>query len=316
MRTVQPARGVRSLGGMAQDGHDGRTAGSEPAAQAPPLGDEPAEMVGKASDVGSVRLHRPLLAEAVTAFIGGMSISFGGIAMALAGGIGHELGGEPLRRLLGALAFPVGFVILLVGKGELFTENFLLPVVGVLEKRAPARSLLRVWGVSLLFNLLGAALFAALIASPGVLHPSAAEDLVIVAGHKMSMGFGEALVRGLFAGWLMTVLTWLLLGTGTPGARLAIMWMIASLIVLGEFNHAVISSAEIFMAWTLGLTPDPARFLAGELIPATLGNLVGGVLFVTVLHYLQAHGVSGGPEKRRIRRRLAEHRRRRPDPPH
>lgn len=282
------------------DGDSKREASEE----ARPLGAEAPEIVERATEVGTSRLTRPLLAEAVTAFIGAMSISFGGVAMAVAGGLGNELGGEPARRLLGALFFPVGFVILLIGKSELFTENFLLPVMGVFEKRAPMRSLLRIWGMSLAFNLLGAAVFAWLIARPGVLDPGAQQEMIAIADHKMSQGFTHAFVSALFAGWLMTALTWLLLACRTVGERLAIIWMIAGLIVLGRFNHAVISACEIFMAWAFGMPRDAGRFVLHELVPAVLGNLVGGVVFVTALHYLQARGLKSGMERRRLRRRL------------
>ncbi len=176
-----------------------------------PLGAETPEIVAKGTTVGTARLSRPFLPEALAASVG-------------------------------ALAFPMGFVILLIGKSELFTENFLLPVLGVLQRRAPLRSLFRLWTVSLTFNLLGAAVFALLIGLPGVLEPAAAADIIAVAEHKLSMGWGEAFVRAIFAGWLMTILTWLLLACNTVGERLAIIWTIASLIVLGRFNHAVISS--------------------------------------------------------------------------
>lgn len=275
-----------------------------------PLGPEAPEILEKGTHAGATRLSRAFLPEMLTALIGSMSISFGGVAMAYAGAYGEELGGEPLARLLGPLAFPVGFVILLVGKSELFTENFLLPVLGVFERRAPVRSLLRLWSVSLLFNLVGAVIFAWLIGRPGVVDPDAAAQLTRLAEHKLSMPFGEAFFRAIFAGWLMTILTWLLLACTTVGQRIAVIWMIAAMIVLGRFNHAVISACEVFMGWSLGLPMDVPRFLGGELLPAVLGNLVGGVLFVTLLHYVQARGLVAGHARRRLqrRRRVAKHR--------
>lgn len=267
-----------------------------------PLGAETPEIVEKGTHIGTSRLERRFVPEALAAFLGAMSISFGAVAMSVAGGLGAELGGEPLRRLLGALAFPIGFVILLIGKSELFTENFLLPVLGVLERRAPVRALLRVWVVSLLFNLLGAAVFALLVGLPGVLEPGAVADIVGVAQFKLSMGWGEAYVRAIFAGWLMTILTWLLLACDSVGSRLAVIWMIASLLVLGRFNHAVISACEVFIAWGVGLPPRWGRFFLGELAPAVLGNLTGGVVFVTALHYLQARGLQHGGARIRARR--------------
>ena len=281
---------------------DERKRAEKAEAESRPLGAETPEIVEKGTNVGTSRLERPFVPEALAAFLGAMSISFGAVAMSIAGGYGAELGGEPARRLFGALAFPIGFVILLIGKSELFTENFLLPVLGVLEKRAPLRSLLRVWAVSLVFNLLGAAVFAALIGLPRVLEPVAVADIISVAQFKLSMGWGEAFVRAIFAGWLMTILTWLLLACDSVGSRLAVIWMIASLLVLGRFNHAVISACEVFIAWGVGLPPQWGRFLLGELAPAVLGNLTGGVVFVTALHYLQARGLQLGPLRRRSRR--------------
>src|SRR5918912_1609186 len=106
--------------------------------------------------------HSPLIGDAMTAFIGGMSVSFGAVAMAWAAA---SLGGAPgsPAQLAGALAFPIGFIILLVGKSELFTENFFLPVSAVLERLATWRQLGALWAVSLLFNLLGGLVFALLI---------------------------------------------------------------------------------------------------------------------------------------------------------
>jgi formate/nitrite transporter FocA (FNT family) len=134
-----------------------------------PLGQETPEIVEDASRIGEKRLERSSLGDIVTSFIGGLSICFGVIAMAW---VAASLGGAEspsTAQLLGSLAYPVGFVILLVGKAELFTENFLLPVTGVIERRGSLRQLLSLWGRSLVFNLLGTFVFAALISRPGVL---------------------------------------------------------------------------------------------------------------------------------------------------
>ena len=121
-----------------------------------PLGQEAPEIVDEASKIGAKRLHRPLAGDAITAFAGGMSVSFGAIAMAsAAAAVGGGIATSSVGLLVGALAFPIGFVILLVGKTELFTENFLLPVAGVLKHRGTLRQLGALWGVSLVFNLLG-----------------------------------------------------------------------------------------------------------------------------------------------------------------
>jgi len=124
---------------------------------------------------------------------------------------GTSLGGAPApsaAHLVGSLAFPVGFVILLVGKSELFTENFFLPVTAVLERRGALRQLAALWGVTLVCNLLGGLVFALLISRPGVLDEGPTRYMIQYAEHKIHAPFWTAFVKAIFAGWLMTLLTW------------------------------------------------------------------------------------------------------------
>ncbi len=277
----RPTGGVQAV---PADGHHPAATDDEPK----PLGQEAPEVVEDASRIGAKRLDRPITGDAITAFIGGMSISFGVIAMAwtsasLGGGEGPSV-----AHLLGALAYPVGFVILLVGKSELFTENFLLPVTGVLKRRGTVRQLGALWGVSLAANLVGALLFAFLISRPGVLPPEPAAELERLADHVVHYPFWTAFVKAIFAGWLMTILTWLLVAAEGMGARLVIIWLIGTLIVLGQFTHVVISAAEVFMAMLLGAPITIGDWLGGAFLPVLIGNVLGGVIFVTLLQYVQA----------------------------
>lgn len=254
-----------------------------------PLGDEAPEIIEDASRIGLRRLERPLLGDAITSFIGGLSVCFGAVAMAAAAAsVGGSLADSSMSLLIGALAFPVGFVILLVGKSELFTENFLLPVTGVLENRGTLRQLSALWSVSLSGNLLGALVFALLISRGDVLAPAPVAELRALAEHKMDYDFLTAFLKALFAGWLMTVLTWLLIAGEGMGARLFMIWIIGTLIVLGQFNHVIISGAEIFMAMLFGAPITPSEWFTRNFIPALTGNMAGGLIFETLLQYVQA----------------------------
>ncbi len=276
---LRPGRDASSLTAQRPPGND----------EAKPLGQEAPEIVADAAAIGGKRLRRSALGDAVTALIGGMSVSFGAVAMSWASAsLGGQPGASP-AHLAGALAFPVGFIILLVGKSELFTENFLLPVIGVLERRGTLRELAQLWSRTLIANLLGAFVFALLISRPGVLPPGPARVLVDLAVVKVETPLGTSFVQAIFAGWVMTLLTWLLLAAGSSGPRLAIIWAMGTLIVLGEFNHTIISAAEIFMALLLGAPITVGDWLVRNFLPALVGNIVGGVVFVTLLTYLQAH---------------------------
>ena len=264
-----------------------------------PLGQHAPEIIADAAKIGSARLDRSVVGDAITAFIGGMSVSFGAVAMAWASAsVGGGDGGPSPGHLAGALAFPVGFIILLVGKSELFTENFFLPVTAVLERRGSVRQLGALWGVSLAANLAGAMVFAVLISRPGVLDPAPAQELVALATQKVTAPFWSAFVLAIFAGWLMTMLTWLLVAAEGFGPRLFIIWVLGALIILGQFNHVVISAAESFIALFLGAPFGVRVWLTRNFLPALLGNLVGGVIFVTLLHRIQARYQAPSSEAR------------------
>ncbi len=258
-------------------------------AEPKPLGQEAPEVVDDAAKIGARRLHRGISGTAITAFIGGMSIGFGVVAMAWAGGsVGGPLAAPSMAHLTGSLAFPIGFLILLIGKSELFTENFFLPVAGVLMRRGSLRQLGTLWTVSLGANLVGALLFAFLISRAGVLDTSPAAGILELATTLAGYPFWTALVKALFAGWLMTALAWMLIAAEGIGPRLVLIWGIATLVVLAGFNNVVISATQIFIAMFLGAPITVRDWLTANFLPALLGNVIGGVVFVTLLHVVQA----------------------------
>ncbi len=280
---------VADNGAAAEPEGDGRAdhiAEEEPK----PLGQEAPEIVDDASIIGAKRLRRPAFGDAITSFTGGLSVGFGVIAFATAAAaVGGGLGSSSVALLVGSLVFPVGFLILLVGKTELFTENFLLPVAAVIKHRGDLRQLSVLWIVTLGCNLLGALVFAFLASRGDVLAPAAAEELIALAEHKVDYDLLTAFIKAIFAGWLMTTLTWLLVSAeGGLGPRIAVIWAMAALIVLGEFNHVIISAAEVFTAMMVGADISVGEWATANFLPALVGNIVGGLIFETLLQTVQA----------------------------
>ncbi len=251
-----------------------------------PLGQEAPEIIHDAALIGGRRLHRPLFESAITGFIGGMSVCFGAVALAWASASAGS--NTDVGHLLGALAFPVGFIILLVGKSELFTENFFLPVTAVLEREGSFRELGRLWGSTLVFNLVGVLVFSILISQDGVLDPAPAAALRELAEKKIDFSLSTAFIKAIFAGWLMTLLTWLLVAAEGFSSKLLLIWVMGTLIVLGEFNHVIISAAEIWIAILLDADVSIPQWFYRNFLPALFGNLLGGIVFVTLFHYVQA----------------------------
>ncbi len=252
------------------------------------LGAESPEVIETAAQVGARRLRRLNPAHAITALLGAFGVSFGAIAMSWTAGPWLQTLGFERAQWLGAFVFPIGFVIVLVGKGELFTENFLFPITGVIRGRGTIRDLLELWGYVLFFNMVGSAIAAFLMSRTGVLNGPSADFLKQVAVDKVNYSFWDAFMKAIFAGWLMTIMTWLILAATGLGPRLVVIWMTGFLIVAAHFNHVVISAPEIFTAMMLGAPITLGDWFLGNFVPALLGNLIGVVVFVTILGFAQA----------------------------
>ncbi|HEU5278052.1 MAG TPA: formate/nitrite transporter family protein [Gaiellaceae bacterium] len=254
---------------------------------------EPAEMYARAREEGRRRLSRPRMELAATALVGGFDVSFGVIAFALAAGAAAAHFGTSAAHAAGALAFGIGFVFVVVGKSELFTENFLVPIAGLERNRESLRKLAELWAATLLLNLVGGTIIALILTTKGLLGPEAQHQLVRLSDHLAGYSAGTAFLSAVVAGALMTLMTWFVEGAAdSTGVRILMSWIVGALIVLGTFNHAIVSTIELVFGLRYG-----ADLSVGDLFSnlglALSGNLVGGLLLVTLARSAQAIGASG-----------------------
>ena len=246
---------------------------------------QPDEIYERAREEGKRRLSRPLLELAATALVGGFDVAFGVVAYALAAG---ELSGTGAARLAGALAFGIGFVFVVVGKSELFTENFLVPIAGMDGRRRSWLKLAELWSATLALNLVGGTMLALILTSRGVLPGESHGQLVELADTLAGYGVLTSFLSAVIAGALMTLMTWFVEGAAeSMGVRIVMSWVVGALIVLGTFNHAVLSTIEL----VFGMRYDAAVTtvdLLRNLGLAVAGNLAGGLLLVTFARSAQA----------------------------
>lgn len=252
------------------------------------LDQEPVEIGERGADVGRERLSRTWLDILVTGVIGGIEVFFGGLAgAAVIGGLFALDPSIPLYAALiaAALVFPAGFVFVILGRSELFTENFLIPVVAVLTRRASPVQLLRVWGFSWLGNMAGCAALAALVLVPHALGDSIMNGYAHYAAYKLSVPALGTFVSAVLAGAIMTMLTWLLLAVRNSVVKVMAIWAAGWVLFATNVSHAIVGSALIFVGFTQTghSVVDVLRWVG----LATAGNLVGGVGFVTMFRMVQ-----------------------------
>ena len=213
----------------------------------------------------------------------GLSMGFSFIAEGL---LQAGLPDEPWRPLVSKLGYSVGFLIVILGRQQLFTENTLTPVIHVLRERSSGVLIdaLRLWGVVLGANVLGTMVFGTGLYFTDLFSPEQVSALLSVAGHTVGDSFHTTLVSAIFAGWLIALMVWLLPAAET--ARVAVIIIITYLVGLGGFSHIIAGSAVTFYALAAGAT-SVVEALGQFFLPTLIGNIIGGVGFVAALNYAQ-----------------------------
>ncbi len=251
----------------------------------------PAEIYERAEDEGRRRLQMPVLEQVSTAFIAGVTIVFGIAALGVVEGLVEPQVSSGPARILGALAFGIGLVFLVVGRSELFTENFFGPVAATIDSGMQTgwAQLLRLWGFTLVLNLVGAAVLVAVLTVDGALPEGAPETLVTVAEEIAAKSVPATLARAVLAGALLTLLSYLLHAVQSVGSRIALAYMAGFLVALGPFDHVVVSVLHLLFGVWLGSAVTWADVATNAGL-ATVGNLAGGLLLITLTHTAQVQG--------------------------
>lgn len=257
---------------------------------------QPEQIYKRTREEGQRRLARPVLELGATALVGGFDVAFGIAVYGLTAAAVAPRGGVALSELAGAIGFGIAFVFIYVGRSELFTENFLVPITGLSRDRGSWLKLGELWVVSLVLNLVGGALITIVLTSDGVLRRGAADAIVRLANHIAHYSPQTAFLSAVVAGALMTVMTWFVEGSADSlGVGIVMSWIVGSLLALGGFNHAIVGALELFYGLRLdaGIGWDQ---LLSNLGIAIVGNLVGGLVLVTFARSAQALGASSASD--------------------
>ncbi len=195
---------------------------------------------------------------------------------------------EFVQRFAVANAYAFGFVLVIIGRSELFTEQTTLAILPVLDGRAPLKALARLWGAVYAGNLVGAGAFAIMIAlvapALGIVEPSAFIRIgQMITDHPWwVMLFSAAL-----AGWLMGLLSWLVSAARETISQILIVWMITFVIGFALLHHSILGFTEVIAAMIAGADIGPGDLLTFVVV-VTIGNIIGGTVFVAGFKYTHA----------------------------
>jgi formate/nitrite transporter FocA (FNT family) len=232
---------------------------------------------------GDEELQRPMSALAWSGLAAGLSMGFSFLGEGI---LRSYLPDTQWRPLVTHLGYPLGFLITIIGRQQLFTENTLTAIIPLLARRnvPTLMAVLKLWAVVLAANLLGAHIFAWVLGNTSLLKPDVLTSLKDLARMAADVTFGTAMLRGIFAGWLIAMVVWM--NAATDSGRIAIIVILTYMVGIAGLTHVVAGSVEVLFLVMTGAKSYLA-YWTGYLIPALIGNILGGVALVSALNHAQ-----------------------------
>jgi formate-nitrite transporter family protein len=232
---------------------------------------------------GEEELNRPASALAWSGLAAGMSMGFSLVGQAL---LYAYLPDAPWRRLVVALGYPLGFLIVITGRQQLFTENTLTAIIPLLTRRSwtAVLQVARLWTIVLAANLVGAHLFAWVAGNTPMFQPKIQAAMLALSTEALHVTFGSAILRGIFAGWLIAMVVWML--AAADADRLMIISVLTYVVGLASLTHIVAGAVEVLFSVMVGA--KSWGFVAWTyLFPTLIGNVIGGVSLTAALNHAQ-----------------------------
>ena len=237
-------------------------------------------------DQGEEELERPSGSLAWSGFAAGASMGFSFLLEALIEGL---LPDAPWRRLVAGFGYSFGFLIVVLGQQQLFTETTLTALIPTLTRRDAASALgtLRVWSVVLAANVTGTLVVGTLAARVPIFEPATTVAMHRLAHMAITAPFAKDVAEAAVAGWLIGLMVWLLPSSGSarPFVIILLTWAVAIL----QLPHIIAGSVEAVYAVASGDAP-PAAYLLHFFLPTLIGNTIGGTVLVGLLNHAPLSG--------------------------
>jgi formate/nitrite transporter FocA (FNT family) len=235
---------------------------------------------------GEEELERPPASLLWSSLAGGITIMVSVIAQgALQGKIPPD---APWRTIVSEAGYSLGFIMVIIGRMQLFTEQTIVTVLPVMAEPTLRKlgGTARLWGIVLAGNLIGTCAAAAIIVYLQPVTPELLHSMLAVSAKLLDKGFGALLAQAVPAGFLIASVAWL--RAGISSGEIVIIFILTWAIALGDFTHVIAGSAETFLLVFAGQV-SLGHALGGILLPALIGNILGGTGLFALLAYAQVH---------------------------
>jgi formate/nitrite transporter FocA (FNT family) len=232
---------------------------------------------------GEQELTRRWWAIVLSGFAAGLSIS---LSLIVQGEFHALISDDATRRLVAPLGYTVGFLVVVLGRQQLFTENTLTPILPLLHNRdlGTLGRVLKLWILVLASNIAGTWAVGSVLARTSIFEPRIVDAFVDLSRPTIEGTFSMTVVKAIFAGWLIALMAWLL--PAAKGSRAHIIVVMTYVVALGQFAHIVAGSVECAFLVQSGRASF-AQYASDFFLPTLLGNILGGTTLVALLNYGQ-----------------------------
>ena len=220
----------------------------------------------------------------VLGMLAGAYIGFGANVFVLATAAGGDPFQSMVAKLIGAALFPVGLMMVILCGAELFTGNNLL-TLALMDKKITAGKMLKNWVIVYIGNLIGSVLLAFVLAKSGLFADAAGGRAMAIAASKTSIPFMPAVLRGIGCNVLVVLACWLQAGAKDMIGKIFAIWFPIMMFVFAGFEHSVANMTYIPLGIFLGADVSWGAFFLANLVPVTIGNLIGGAVVIPFAYY-------------------------------
>ena len=244
---------------------------------------------------GEEELRRTTLALSLSAFAAGLTMGF---SLIVPGVLKGHLPHEPWTDLVTSMGYSIGFLIVVLGRQQLFTENTVTPILPLLTERtfAALMRVARLWGIVLVGNVLATIAIASVLAHTDAFKPEVRAAFAEISRHTIEDPFWTTVIKAVFAGWLIALMVWILPASGSaaPFVIILMTWLVS----MCGLAHIVAGSVDAYYLVAIGEI-GLGTYLTGFFVPTLIGNVLGGVTLVSVLNYgqvapdMEGHSRSG-----------------------
>lgn len=247
--------------------------------------------------LADAEMGRPTHAIAASGLLAGLGVGVSLFLVAALGTVAPEGTSELTIRLLAGNAYAAGFILVIFARADLFTEYTTIALLPVMLGHSSVRALARLWGIVWSANIVGAVVVAYVVVGLGSIHGGYEVDPLIDAARDLTdTGFGAMTASAVIAGWLMGLMSWLIVAARETVSQVIFIWVIGMIIGFGQLHHSITGTAEVVAGMAAGSGIGVTHVL-GFLAASTLGNAIGAILFASLIRYGVAHPRGSGGDQ-------------------